>query len=304
MIKTKTLFILGAGASRPFGYLTSIELRDAIRNKGMSHILVDALTPSYEEPGWYERAINKFVDEFSRSSVYSIDFFLEHRPDFMDIGKMAIAAYLIQYENDEKLRESKNNWYMYLYDRLKCSFEDFDKNSISFITFNYDRSLEQFFFEAIRSRFDKPPDECAKKLKNIPITHLYGQLDFLPWQGRNGTPYSAGENLIQRVQKAKSNIKLISGERDVERSEEFRQAYNLIAAAQRIYFLGFSFDETNIERLNIALMKGKTLVATALGLEESKKRWVRKYFENTIGAEIFLFELDSLSLLQKDLKIE
>jgi len=30
MIKTKTLFILGAGASAPFGYPTGIELRKAI----------------------------------------------------------------------------------------------------------------------------------------------------------------------------------------------------------------------------------------------------------------------------------
>jgi hypothetical protein len=224
----------------------------------------------------------------------------------MDIGKITIAAFLINHEEDVRLRLSgKDNWYMYLYDRIKASFEQLDQNKISFITFNYDRSLEQFLFEAIRNRFGKSPSECAEKMKNIPIVHLYGQLDPLPWQGKDGREYTPRNNLVERLRAAPRNIKLISDERDIANSEEFQKAYGLIRNAERIYFLGFSFDETNLERLNTTLMKGKSLISTGLGLEPTKFRRVRKYFFDKIGADISIhLDTDALSLLRNELDIE
>lgn len=162
--------------------------------------------------------------------------FLEHRKEFMSIGKMTIASYLIPCEKDARLREPENNWYMYLYDRLKSSFEEFEENKISFITFNYDRSLEQFIFEALKSQFNKSPQACAEKIRKIPIIHLYGQLDFLPWQNKNGLSYSREKHTIVRLRNAQDNIKLITEEREVENSLEFQAAYKLIEEADRIYF--------------------------------------------------------------------
>ncbi len=303
MIKTDTLFILGAGSSKPFGYPTSDELRNLIRNGKMRPKLIKALNLCNDDARDFQKIVDEFTSEFSKSSIY-IDFFLEQRPEFMDIGKMAIAAYLIQYENDSRLRNSEDNWYMYLYKRLKSSFEDFDKNNIYFITFNYDRSLEQFLFEALRSTFKKPINECAEKLTKIPIVHLYGQLDFLPWQNSNNKLYSSNNDLIERIRNAKYNLKLISDERNVSESEEFKNAYGLIEKARNIYFLGFSFDETNLKRLNIKLMKGKRVVGTALGLEPTRKNWIRGYFSDNTGSSINLFDTDSLSLVKELLEFE
>lgn len=303
MIKTDTLFILGAGASEPFGYPTSDELRNLIRNGKMRPKLIKALNLCNDDARDFQKIVDEFTSEFSKSSIY-IDFFLEQRPEFMDIGKMAIAAYLIQYENDSRLRNSEDNWYMYLYKRLKSSFEDFDKNNIYFITFNYDRSLEQFLFEALRSTSKKPIKECAEKLTKIPIVHLYGQLDFLPWQNSNNKLYSSNNDLIERIRNAKYNLKLISDERNVSESEEFKNAYGLIEKARNIYFLGFSFDETNLERLNIKLMRGKRVVGTALGLEPTRMKWIRGYFSDNTGSSIDLFDKDSLSLVKEHLEFE
>ena len=304
MIVTPTLFILGAGASAPFGYPTSIKLREDILTRQNEVDIVNALNPDprYYASEPFEKTLTEFLDEFSRSSVYSIDAFLEFRTKFMDIGKINIAAFLIKHEEDTRLREANGNWYMYLYDRLKSSFEDFDKNKISFITFNYDRSLEQFLFEAIRSRFDKSPSECAEKLKNIPIVHLYGQLDFLPWQGKEGKEYSPKKNLTERLRAAPNNIKLISDERDIAKSDEFQNAYRLIHNARRIFFLGFSFDETNLERLDISHMVDHAhVISSAKGLEPAKERWVQRYFKEQIN---LYAHRDALSLLQDNLEIE
>jgi hypothetical protein len=303
MIKTDTLFILGAGSSKPFDYPTSDGLRNMIRKGEMRHKLVGALNTFNDDKRDFERIVDKFTSEFSKSSV-NIDFFLEHRAEFMDIGKMAIATYLIQFEKDEKLRGSEDNWYMYLYGRLKSSFEDFDKNKISFITFNYDRSLEQFLFEAVRSTFNKPTNECAERVNKFPIVHLYGQLDFLPWQNPKGRSYSHTIDFIKRIRESVNNLELISDERDVSNSEEFQKAYGLIEKARNIYFLGFSFDETNLKRLNIKLMKGKRVIGTALGLERTKRNWTTAYFGEKRGSIINLEDMDSLSLVKEYLEFE
>jgi hypothetical protein len=306
MIRTRTLFILGAGASAPFGFPTSHQLRDAILNRENDSDIINAFNILYNNPNIFPRKLDDFINEFAGSGVYSIDSFLEYRTEFMDIGKASIAAYLINHEDDKKLRHSSdNNWYMYLFDRLRTSFEELDQNNISFITFNYDRSLEQFLYEAIRCRFGKKPLECVEKMNKIPIVHLYGQLDLLPWQDKIGKGYSPTKDLSDRLRNAAKNIKLISDERDVANSEEFNKAYDLIKKAERIYFLGFSFDETNLKRLDIKLMKSKRIVSTAYGLEQSKLYWVQNYFRNEIDSRIVLHErMDALSLLKSDLTIE
>jgi len=305
MIKTKTLFILGAGASKPFGYPTGVELHDLICSHRNIGIITEALTPVNEAKATYEGYVEKFINEFSKSSVYSIDLFLEQRTEFMDIGKMAIATYLIQCERDERLRQIDGNWYMYLFDRLKSSFDDFEKNAIAFITFNYDRSLEQFSFEALRNRFGKSHFECSQKLKNIKMLHLYGQLDPLPWQSENDNGFSYVNNLfIPRIKNAQVNLKLINDERHIEESKEFNQAFELIQWAEHIYFLGFSFDETNLRRLNIQLMKGKYIIGTSLDLESTKVTWTKKFFRSMTGDSIQLLNTDVLTLLKEHLHYE
>ena len=303
MINTKTLFILGAGASKPFKYPTGIELHDLICSYEKVDIIAKALTPVNEDRNEYTRYVNNFITEFSKSSVYSIDSFLEKRTEFMDMGKMAIAAHLIPCEKDEYLRKIQDNWYMYLFDRLKLSFDNFDRNGVAFITFNYDRSLEQFLFEALKCRFGKTDSECCQKLKNIPILHFYGQLDSLPWQGENGFSYSH-ELLISRIRNARTNLKLINDERQMKDSKEFSEAVEMIKWAEHIYFLGFGFDEINLERLNIQLMNGKSLVGTALGIERTKLAWINRFFRDKAGRDIEFINTDVLTLLKERLPYE
>lgn len=305
MIKTNTLFILGAGASAPFKYPTSIKLREDILKNQHEPAIIHALNPEDDDSHSFIKLQDDFLNEFMRSSVYSIDSFLEHRNEYMTIGKMNIAANLMIHENDGTLRQTEDNWYMYLYDRLKASFERIKENKISFITFNYDRSLEQFFFEAIRCRFGKKPKECTEIMKSIPIVHLYGQLDFLEWQSSDGKAYSPKDKFIERLRAAPKNIKLINDERGVDKSEDFQRAYGLIKNAERVIFIGFSFDETNLGRLNTSLMKGKSLISTGLGMEPAKYRWVQKHFFDKIGANIAIQQdKDGLSLLRDELHIE
>jgi hypothetical protein len=320
MIKTNTLFILGAGASKPFGYPTGNDLRDKIlaimdyyeddidNDDGIdNNEIIDAYTKWYLQKNKNMLVSNSseiFKEKFEGSGDYSIDAFLEHHPEFMDLGKIYIARILISFEVDKKLRNIKDNWYMCLFGRMKTSFEELGKNNISFITFNYDRSLEYFLSKAIEDKFTKSPEESAKMMKNFPIVHLYGRLDPLPWQEKNGREYSATKNLTNRLMAAPENIKLISNERDIDKSPEFKDAYKLIEEAKCIFFLGFSFDETNLGRLKVELMRDKLVQATALELKRAKRNWIENYFRIRCNTNINLVQTDALSLLEDHLEIE
>jgi hypothetical protein len=305
LIKTNTLFILGAGASKPFGYPTGIGLREKILGSSPDKNIIEALNRDGDAKEPFRQEIKIFRESFLGSSDYSIDSFIEHRPEFMDIGKIHIANYLIPIEDDKNLRNVKNNWYMYLFNRMIVAFEEFGNNHASFITFNYDRSLEQFLFKAIGEKFGKGDPECIEMMKNFQIVHLYGQLDPLPWQEENGKEYLPSID-IRRLRAAPRNIKLIKDERDIEKSEEFQIAYKLIEQAERIYFLGFSFDETNLNRLHLhSVIDTKQIFATAYGIEPSKLEWIDKYFNQSAHTmNIIHKDVDALTLLKECLEIE
>jgi len=65
----------------------------------------------------------------------------------------------------------------------KERLSQFHRNNVSFITFNYDRSLEHFLFESLRYSFSEiPKDEIINEVKQIKIIHIYDKVAPLPWQ--------------------------------------------------------------------------------------------------------------------------
>lgn len=307
MIKTPTLFILGAGASVPFGYPTGGELRDDICSRKRGHQLIQLLKEKENlNPLVFkiENFVKTFTREFKSSGSYSIDAFLERRPEYMGIGKKAIAMILKRYETDSNLSKQQENWYMYLFNRMKeCSFNDFSKNKISFVTFNYDLSLDQFISKALQSFYGKEEGVVRHILHNIPIVHLYGQINVDPFD----IPDS---DFLNAIDNAEKNLKLIKDERTnsghkKEITEEFKTAHSLIKNATNIYFLGFGFDETNLERLKIELMKNKIIRFTAKGLETSRINWIKKQFlEAGIDQNLSSADTDCIGILEEHLKFE
>ena len=127
-----------------------------------------------------------------------------------------------------------------------CPFSDFGKNQLTFITFNYDRSLEHFLYTALIHKYGKTTEEVAAILNDIPIIHVHGILGKLPWQisGTNASrPYN---NLsgAKEIQSAADQIIIVSEGEDT--SAEFQEASNLLKSANRIYFLGFGYNDNNL----------------------------------------------------------
>ena len=90
MIKQSTVFVLGAGASQPYGFPLGAALVDQVgaeiidSREGLLQRLADGMAFS---PG----ECLEFAQALRDARPYLIDAFLEMRSDYRDIGKAAIA---------------------------------------------------------------------------------------------------------------------------------------------------------------------------------------------------------------------
>lgn len=306
MITTPTVFVLGAGASMAYGYPSGEKLINWIKHE------TNHKSPLFKELlnlGYSKEFIGGFNKYLSKSKRPSIDAFLEHWPRYMEIGKIGIAGNLIPIEEQSLFKfddlETKKDWYRYLFAQLNTSFDDFDKNEISFITFNYDRSLEHYLFDALKHSYQEVNDkECAKKLKNIPIVHVYGKLDHLPWEyWQNGNKREYGKSTFgEDLLTSSKGINIIHEDFD---DSNFEKTHNLIDNTEKIYFIGLNLlNETNLNRLNIlSYFKeekiSRKVCGTAYNMEKSERIRVKRYFgANTAGRDrILLGEKDEDALL-------
>lgn len=218
-----------------------------------------------------------------------------------DIGKYGIALALRQNKSLDTLFHSprlrdgdggighQDDWYEYLWAQLSSgitgsNLKAFSETRLTVVTFNYDLSLEHYLFTAAKNSYGLADDEATKLLEPIKFVHLYGQL--------SGNPFSSAfcyefnfQNDFRLLVKDAALIQVIDEQRELELSN-FSKASDALTKAQRICFLGFGFDETNVRRLGLARIflnrahaddvsanpfPFPEVVATSLGLETSER---------------------------------
>jgi hypothetical protein len=104
LFTTDTVLILGAGASIPYGFPSGADLVIRICARGAG---------AYRAFGIEEQQAAEFIQALRASEQPSVDAFLEHRPNFMHVGMVAIAATLVECEQEANLRKP-GEWYGYL----------------------------------------------------------------------------------------------------------------------------------------------------------------------------------------------
>jgi hypothetical protein len=285
MITKPTVLILGAGASMPYGFPSGGKLRE---------IILDNLQLDHPPREWISTllklgitvdCIRTFQYDLHHSDSSSVDAFIEYRPEFLEIGKLAITFSLIPFEEEQQLFDKKKgeeSWYKYLFGKLNAPFDSFDKNKLSIITFNYDRSIEHYIFKAMKSRYGKSGEECKRKLDNIPIIHVHGRLGALPWQDEAGRAYLPRPDLLElgEIKSVSEQIDVISENKDT--SPEFDHAFKLMKDAERIYFLGFGYHEMNLRRLKIDKLNKDWLRGTSYGLGLAETRVINDKWRITL----------------------
>ena len=287
MITDDTLFILGAGASLPYGYPTGKDLRRIICKEfpqDYSTLLNRKASP---DPDYFGDEViyiaQNFADYFFKSSTPSIDLFLARNHNFSDIGRTAIALSIWKSERNSCFREDvdqSQDWYSYLYHRITETLTEPDnhklieQNKISFITFNYDRSLEFFLYESILNSFTSITRTQPPKADFLPFSfqHVYGQLAPLPWQGSSSLDYAAKLNGFE-LNQIYENIRVIYDRTD----DNLTKIKEQISKANRVFFLGFGFAKENLEALGIPdLLTGEQKIfGTAYGMTEKEIQSIR-----------------------------
>lgn len=256
MITKPTVLVLGAGASIPYGYPSGAGLVKDI----FTNITSNNWRETYNRCGLDPKEMDVLKSELYLSQKSSIDAFLEHRPELMKAGKVAIALSLLSKENPDAFNDfdvREKGIYHFLYNSLTTSWKEFIENKLTVVTFNYDRSLEYFLFSALKHSYNKSDSEVAEAIRSISIIHVHGSLGPLPWQesggidyyplfGRGNDPYEMGK----RIKVASENIVIVSEAQP--KSKEFEFANNQIIEAERIYFLGFGYYPANLERLGLS----------------------------------------------------
>jgi hypothetical protein len=219
-----------------------------------------------------------FVNHFKKSNNRSVDLFVAQNPGFTEIGRKAIALSIYEKEWSSSSGDQvsgSEDWYSYLFHRMAedimvgpGSFQAFSDSPATFITFNYDRSLENFLWQSLSNCFSYAKREDIKdQLDRVEIHHVYGSIDKLPWQ-RGRRNYGAGFPL-RSIDDLTKDIKL-PYDPDVNHTSDYFQKN--IQDARHVYFLGFGYAQENLEALGIpAVLSHKPAVyGTALGLFDSE----------------------------------
>jgi hypothetical protein len=273
-----------------------------------------------------ESVLDEFISAFGMSNTESIDLFLSRHPRFETIGKLAISMSILSQENrsgfGEKARKPEHDWYFYLYNKLtrelidKDGCEEFGANKIAFVTFNYDRSLEQFLFESLLHSFEAADEsKVIAQLCKVPIIHVYGKIAPLPGltEGRtDAVPYDRQEDppsyLTVDLLSTINNLYVVHEERA---NPQLMQARQLIAEAERIFFLGFAYADENLKALGLpgVLKPTQLIYGTAMGFTDKEitdmrlllaqgLKYPQKPTEDT-RSKVHLKPCDSVALLRE-----
>jgi hypothetical protein len=229
------------------------------------------------QAGFSQEQWGPFQEALRRSAQASIDAFLERRPDFRELGKLLIAANILRCEREGPFFGNEDHWYPMLADKLDDPFDTLDFSNTAIVTFNYDRSLEQFLSQCLCNRHNKGPDDVAKALSGLRIIHVYGQLGPLDWQATGGRKY-VPDLTANEVRLAAQGIQIIAEGRDD--SPELQQAREAIAGAEYIIFLGMAYHPENMRRLGFPLAKadGKQISGSGFMLEYAEREHCRDLY--------------------------
>lgn len=255
----RTVIVLGAGASVPYGFPSGARLIDEAIANFNAHNLLELL---HENGGRSHAPIegtreyfSGLLDALRDAHAPSIDTWLLNRPDYSHAGKIIMAYHLARFEDSAKLMNRDNErWYGDFLNTLGKTPEEIAKNyhTLRIVTFNYDRSFEEFAFRKFKAHYRMVPAEAANLVKSLNIHHVYGQLGALDWQQHHfpedcqGCVRRYGEQ--QFIADAAQQVKLIH---ECENTAEIAEMQSAIGNADFVFLIGFGFHEENIKLLEL-----------------------------------------------------
>jgi hypothetical protein len=147
------------------------------------------------------------------------------------------------------------------------SIDDFlEKNRVSFVSFNYDRTLEHCLALRLAKTFGLKQDAVGAALDRIDIAHVYGS--FGQYSGAPVRELQPGQ-----IFNGGQSVRLMYEQRRGQ-NDELAKAKQLIERAEIVVIMGFGFDSDNVQvlELNDALHNDKAVFHTRFGMMDAEWR--------------------------------
>jgi hypothetical protein len=278
MIRHKTVFVVGAGASCAYDFPSGRDLLWDAREASLQNL--QEQTRRY----YGDRIVELFRTALTQCQSDSLDALLELREDIDHVGRLYIAGRILRAENSARHPARKHNdWLTYLFQAMddgSHSLDQFGQNPVTFVTYNYDRLIEHRISEGLRARYRASDEAVAQFWAKCPVIHLHGSVG--PLTGSRRVPYGASEDgqavddaIANAIERASHGIKIVH-QADGD-SSEFQAARAALASADRVFFLGFSFGHANVDRLGFENVNpSSAVICTRFRMTDSETR-VRIY---------------------------
>lgn len=234
-----------------------------------------------------------------------IDYFLGQNPTVADIGKLLICwvileceeQYLLQHGNPNRreilerspierdrldiknldITKYKDGWYRFVLHKLVTGCEtngDLHRNDVSFVTFNYDVSLEYTLHHGLNAIDTFYLNDITEFLGNQRVIHCYGKVrESVNPPKRplslssffNKAPKQPGldpnierqhdsnrRELLDEVFEASKRLSMINPKEKISNADLMQAEQKRIRQADVVYILGYGFDENNTDRIGLA----------------------------------------------------
>jgi hypothetical protein len=278
----KIVFVLGAGASFEAGLPVGEGLKRDIVSllnlnfdsaRGLSLISGDQTI--YESFVRYTNnnakgTLQKFVDAAlsirkAMPQALSIDNFLDAHSENKYIetaGKLAISKAILDAEAQSSLYTDNQNsllnfeniestWFNKFFQTIceNCKFSDLEKRleNITVVSFNYDRCLEHFIFNAVRNYYGVDSTTAYETTSKLEILHPYGSIGSLSKTGTSGVSFGEKINPVRLLEVSKK-IKTFTEQID-ENSKELKRIQYCLKNTEKVIFLGFAYHPMNMNLL-------------------------------------------------------
>ncbi len=242
-----------------------------------------------ESVGLSRERLLEFQAKVRESDVPYLDFWIKENSEYSEEAKAAIAATLIPYERGESFQEAngaKKHWYKFLFQKMLGEHPDggegfrISSEYLTVITFNYDRSLEYYFFRQLKSLYRESWDIENCRFLNGSIVHMYGSLGQPVYSNRefpDSRPFDPNvtRDAVLTCMKCMQMVTAI----DPPMLHGLAPDTDLfLKPADRVCFLGFGYAIPNIAHLGIReeILWGKEIYGTAYHLSETDKSEVKK----------------------------
>lgn len=320
MFRSKTLFVIGAGAGVEIKMPTGAELKTTIAEKLSlrfdlgkvlegDRLIAQAMRDYVEQEKLDNDELQAMVDAAwhivdAMPQAMSIDHFIDAHRDNKALetaGKLAIVSSIIEAEGSSSLKFDEarpdrkmafgnllNSWLPPFFNVLTelLGRADVAKcfDNIGIINFNYDRCMEHYLFHALQNYYGIERTEAAEIVGTLSIYHPYGTVGELPWQARGARPtVPFGAERTKELATLSKGIRTFT--QQVEEQKSVDIMHQRMVEAETVVFLGFAFHPQNMELINPhRRTETRRVFSTTRGISDSDLSIVEKRIKSVLRA--------------------